>query len=171
MSLYQKNTLIFFQGNYRQYCESKFSKLIGKPAIFNEENEEYALLRCRDFWVRRYPNEPFENEADSDVGVSDVAIDEELLEEVTKNRFLYSKFSEPYRSEVVYLIAARQRYKGFLFMVQRSIDFGSNLVPASDVMLMWLIHQVHFRLWYSSFFMVIFLPWVISRRLKSCIYF
>ncbi|XP_062003284.1 uncharacterized protein LOC133720821 [Rosa rugosa] len=127
--------------HYRQYCESRFSRLIGKPTIFDEENEEYALMRCRDFWVKRYPDEPFENEADSDVVVSDVAIDEELLEEVSRHRFLYSKFSEPYRSEIVYLIAARQRYKGFLFMVQRSIDLGSNLVPASDIMLMWLIHQ------------------------------
>ncbi|GLT94859.1 hypothetical protein SLE2022_125760 [Rubroshorea leprosula] len=42
--------------SYRQYCKSRFSKLIGKPAIFDEENEEYALMRCRDVWVDRYPN-------------------------------------------------------------------------------------------------------------------
>ncbi|GKV32001.1 hypothetical protein SLEP1_g40644 [Rubroshorea leprosula] len=37
--------------SYRQCCESKFSKLIGKPAIFDKENEEYALMRFRDVWV------------------------------------------------------------------------------------------------------------------------
>lgn len=128
---------------YRQYCESKFSKLIGKATIFDDENEEYALMRCRELWVRRYPNEPFENEvySDSDVRVPEEANEEELLEEVKKNRFLYSKFSEPYRAEIVYLIAARQRYKRFLFMVQSSIDLCSSLVPASDIMLMWLSHQ------------------------------
>ncbi|KAM2625836.1 hypothetical protein TB1_032643 [Malus domestica] len=133
--------------SYRHYCEQKFSNLIGKATIFNEENKEYALMKCREIWIRRYPNEPFENEADSDsnseVRFSEVADEEaELLEEVKKNRFLYSKFSEPYRSEIVYLIAARQRYKRFLFMVQRSsIDLDSPLVPASDIMLMWLTHQ------------------------------
>lgn len=105
-------------------------------------------MKCREIWIRRYPNEPFENEADSDsnseLRVLEVADEEaELLEQVKKNRFLYSKFLEPYRSEIVYLIAARQRYKRFLFMVQRSsIDLDSPLVPASDIMLMWLTHQV-----------------------------
>ncbi|PON52544.1 Glycine-rich domain-containing protein-like [Trema orientale] len=127
---------------YREYCMSKFSKFIGKPAIFDEENEEYAVMRCREIWVRRYPNEPFENGVDSDQPDPVVADDyEELLTQVTNQRFLYSKFSEPYRSEVVYLIAARQRYKGFLYMMQRSTEVPSRLVPASDILLMWLTHQ------------------------------
>ncbi|PON42631.1 Glycine-rich domain-containing protein-like [Parasponia andersonii] len=127
---------------YREYCKSKFSKFIGKAAIFDEENEEYAVMRCREIWVRRYPNEPFENGVDSDQADPVVANDyEELLTQVTNQRFLYSKFSEPYRSEVVYLIAARQRYKGFLYMMQRSTEVPSRLVPASDILLMWLTHQ------------------------------
>lgn len=135
--------LLFSQLSYRKYCELKFSKLIGKPAIFYEDNEEYALIRCREIWIRRYPNDPFENEADSG-SINPVAANEELLVEVTKHRFLYSKFWEPYRSEIVYLIAARQRYKGFLYMVLRSADVCSRLAPASDILLMWLTHQVCF---------------------------
>ncbi|KAF4347910.1 hypothetical protein G4B88_027663 [Cannabis sativa] len=103
-------------------------------------NEEYALMRCKEIWLRRYPDEPFENEVDSDL-TNPVVADEEFLMEVTKHRFLYSKFSEPYRSETLYLIAARQRYKGFLYMLQKSIQVRSRLVPASDILLMWLIHQ------------------------------
>ncbi|XP_062084867.1 uncharacterized protein LOC133791003 isoform X2 [Humulus lupulus] len=97
-------------------------------------------MRCREIWAKRYPNEPFENEVESDL-TNPIVADEELLVEVTKQRFLYSKFSEPYRSETVYLIAARQRYKGFLYMLQKSIQVCSRLVPASDILLMWLIHQ------------------------------
>lgn len=100
-------------------------------------------MRCREIWVRKYPNVPFENEVDS--GFSDpVMVDGELFMEVSKHRYLYSKFSEPYRSEVVYLIAARQRYKGFLYLLQlqRSSEVCCRLVPASDILLMWLIHQV-----------------------------
>ncbi|XP_075660078.1 glycine-rich domain-containing protein 2 isoform X2 [Castanea sativa] len=126
--------------SYQQYCESRFSKLIGKPAIFDEENEEYALLRCKNIWTHKYPSEPFENETDSEMPIP-VVKNEEILVEVTKHRFLYSKISEAYRSEIVYLIAARQRYKGFLYMVQSFCDECARLVPASDILLMWLTHQ------------------------------
>lgn len=129
--------------SYSHYCELRFSKLIGKPAIFNEGNEEYALMRCKEIWSRKYPSEPFENETDLDMRIPAV-MDEELLAEVTKHRFLYSKFAEAYRSEIVYLIAARQRYKGFLHMVQRFSDECSRFVPVSDILLMWLTHQVGF---------------------------
>lgn len=132
----------FFQVGYKHYCETRFSKLIGKPSIFDEENEEYAYMRCKEIWVKRYPTQSFENEENS--SLKDVITVEnlELLEEVRRQRHLYSKFLEPYRSEIVYLIAARQRYKGFLYMLQRFSDECSSFVPASDILLMWLTHQV-----------------------------
>ncbi|XP_022719468.1 uncharacterized protein LOC111277344 isoform X2 [Durio zibethinus] len=126
--------------SYRKYCESRFSKLIGKPAIFNEENEEYALMRCKEIWVQRYSSEPFENEVESD-SQDLLLINEDLFNEVQKQRFLYSKFSEPYMCELVYLIAARQRYRGFLYMMQRFGDGCFGFVPALDILLMLLTHQ------------------------------
>ncbi|GLT90199.1 hypothetical protein SLE2022_081450 [Rubroshorea leprosula] len=126
--------------SYRQYCESRFSKLIGKPAIFDEENKEYALMRCRDVWVDRYPTEPFENEVDS-YSEEQILVKEDLLNEVKKHRFLYSKFSEPYLCEMLYLTAARQRYKGFLYMMQRFRDSCPRFVPTLDILLILLIHQ------------------------------
>lgn len=130
-----------FQASYTQYCESRFSKLIGKPAIFNEGNEEYALIRCRDIWIHKYPSEPFENELASDGSIPLVA-NEDLLSLVLKQRNLYAKLSAPYMSETVYLIAAGQRYKRFLCMMQRFFNLCAHLVPASDILLMWMSHQV-----------------------------
>ncbi|XP_075094627.1 glycine-rich domain-containing protein 1-like [Nicotiana tabacum] len=127
--------------SYRQYCESRFCKLIGKATIVNEENEEYALNRCKEIWVQRYPTEPFENESDSNLQNFVSILHEDLLNEVSKQRHLYTKFSEPCYSEIVYLIAARQRYKGFLYMMHRFADSCSILVPTSDILLMWLTHQ------------------------------
>ncbi|XP_027773204.1 glycine-rich domain-containing protein 2 isoform X3 [Solanum pennellii] len=129
--------------SYRQYCESRFSKLIGKAAIFNEENGEYALNRCKEIWVHRYPTVPFENESDdSNLQKLVSTVHEELLKEVSKQRnYLCTKFSEPYYSEIVYLIAARQRYKGFLYMMHKLADSCSVLVPTSDILLMWITHQ------------------------------
>ncbi|QCE07305.1 hypothetical protein DEO72_LG9g2324 [Vigna unguiculata] len=134
--------------SYREYCETRFSKLIGRAGIFDEENREYALMRGMEIWSSRYPFESFENEASSDsqdsggevVGGS---LKEGVFKEVEKQRLsLCSMFVEPYRSEVVYLIAARQRYRAFLFMLQRfAHEFSSRFVPASDILLMWLTHQ------------------------------
>jgi len=55
--------------------------------------------------------------------------------------FLWEKFSAPYMSETVYLIAARLRYKGFLLILHKFKDEVSSLIPASDILLMWLTHQ------------------------------
>lgn len=98
-------------------------------------------MRCKGIWIQRYPTEPFENEFDSDSEYPDVR-NEDLLIEVMKQRFLCRKFSEPYMSELVYLIAARKRYKGFLCILQRCADGCPRLVPAADISLLWLTHQV-----------------------------
>ncbi|KAL2925299.1 Glycine-rich domain-containing protein 1 [Bienertia sinuspersici] len=105
--------------HYRQYCETRFSKVIGRVAIFDEQNEEYAVNICREIWAKKYPNEAFENEVD-----------------------------EPYIGELVYLIAAKKRYKKFLQLVvmqQNDSDgeeFPYVFVPTVDILLMWLTHQV-----------------------------
>lgn len=44
-------------------------------------------------------------------------------------------------SETVYLIAARLRYKAFLLILNKFQDEVSRLLPASDILLMWLTHQ------------------------------
>ena len=139
-----------FQVSYREYCKSRFSKLIGKAAIFDEENEEYALNRCKEIWEYRYPSEPFESEFELNLEKPCV-INEDLLDQVSKQRYLYTIFNEPYRSEVVYLIAARQSYKGFLYSLNRISERCSLLVPPSDVLLMWLTHQVGDHIYFSFF--------------------
>ncbi|XP_024994889.1 glycine-rich domain-containing protein 2 [Cynara cardunculus var. scolymus] len=127
---------------YRQYCESRFLKLIGKSAIFNQENRDYALERCREIWVAKYPSEPFENESDSgDLRNAKILQTDHLLGEVSKQRHLLTKFSKPYMLELVYLIAAKKRYKDFLFILQRHADSCSAFVPTSDILLMWITHK------------------------------
>ncbi|XP_058077018.1 uncharacterized protein LOC131225499 isoform X2 [Magnolia sinica] len=127
--------------NYRKYCRSRFLKLIEKPAIFDDENEEYALIRCREIWTIRYPSEPFDLEPVSDTFDPNVA-DTGLLEMVIKCGSLYLKFSEPFMSETVYLIAAKHRYKRFLSVLERYRDENTTrLVPTCDIHLMWMTHM------------------------------
>ncbi|KAF8100596.1 hypothetical protein N665_0220s0001 [Sinapis alba] len=127
--------------SYRDYCQKRFSKLIGKPAIYDEENEDYAVSQCEKFWIRRYPDENFENRVDPDSPEIVSSANEDIKTEVEKQRFLWEKFSAPYMSETVYLIAARLRYKGFLLILHKFKEEISRLVPASDILLMWLTHQ------------------------------
>ncbi|XP_077240674.1 enolase (DUF1399) isoform X2 [Tasmannia lanceolata] len=130
--------------SYRQYCEAKFSKLIEKPVIFDEEIEDYAVNRCREIWNLKYPFEPFDVNGESNsgdgIGVSSLT-DNDLFAMVSKQGSLYSKFSRPFLSEIVHLIAAKHRYKGFLYMLKRFRDGYSRLVPTSDILIMWLTHQ------------------------------
>ncbi|KAK1417715.1 hypothetical protein QVD17_26849 [Tagetes erecta] len=127
---------------YKQYCDSRFSKLIGKPTIFNEENKDYALERCKERWISKYPSESFENEANSDdLHTSNILEMDYLLGEISKQRCLLTKFSKPYMLELVYLIAAKNRYKGFLFILQRFADSSNSFVPTLDVLLMWITHK------------------------------
>ncbi|KAK6915630.1 Glycine-rich domain-containing protein-like [Dillenia turbinata] len=137
---------------YRLYCESRFPKIVGKPAIFDEENEEYALTRCKEIWTRKYPSESFEN---SDLGPDlnpNVGKDEfgGVMAEVMKRKEMCGKFGEPYMLEMVYLIAARQRYKGFLHMLQRFGEGCGPLVPTLDVLLMLLTHQSYPTAYYED---------------------
>ncbi|XP_023643909.1 uncharacterized protein LOC17894200 isoform X2 [Capsella rubella] len=127
--------------SYRDYCQKRFSKLIGKPAIYDEENENYAVLQCEKVWVLRYPLESFENRADLDSVETVSSVNEDVKSLVEKQRFLWEKFSSPYMSETVYLIAARLRYKGFLLILHKFKDEISRLIPASDILLMWLTHK------------------------------
>lgn len=135
--------ITLFQVSYREYCDSRFSKLVGKPAIFNQENKEYAMERCKEIWIEKYPSESFENESDSgDIHNDKILQIDHLLEQVLKQRCLFTKFSKPYVLELVYLIAAKNRYKGFLFMLQRFADSSSTFIPTSDILLMWITHKV-----------------------------
>ncbi|OIV90878.1 hypothetical protein TanjilG_15611 [Lupinus angustifolius] len=132
--------------SYLEYCERRFSKVIGRAAIFDEENREYALMRCREIWSTEYPSQPFENEASWDSEENGPRKEDVVFKEVEaveeKRRLLCSMFGEGYRSEVVYLVAARKRYKRFLYMLQRfGHQSSTRLVPTSDILLIWLTHQ------------------------------
>ncbi|XP_074276133.1 uncharacterized protein LOC141599904 isoform X2 [Silene latifolia] len=148
--------------HYRKYCEKRFSKVIGKALIFDEENEDYAVNICRDIWRKRYPNEAFEN----DVGDSEISttiekkdgddLQEFLMGETMKFKELYEKFFvAPYMGEMVYLIAAKRRYMKMmqLLLQQSSEDFDgggcSVFVPTVDILIMWITHQVsvYVKLW------------------------
>ncbi|XP_073009152.1 glycine-rich domain-containing protein 2 [Typha latifolia] len=126
---------------YREYCASRFGNLIDRPAIFDDENEDYAADRCREIWAVKYPSEPFDLEIPAPEDGDGEGI-VELFEIVAKYRSLHSNFADPFVSETVYLVAAKRRYLDFLHLAKRFEGRrGVRLVPTSDILLMWLAHQ------------------------------
>lgn len=99
--------------------------------------------RCREIWEHKFISEPFENEAGEDSEIRPSRLSEDLFEQVSKCRSLCRMYSEPYYCEMLYLVAAKMRYRGFVYMVRRFGDECSCIVPTSDVFLMWLTHQVN----------------------------
>lgn len=124
------------------------------------------MNRCRKIWEYKFPSEPFENEADDDSRNYSSVFSEDLLDQVSKCRNLCRMYSEPYYCEMVYLVAAKQRYRGFVYMVHRFGDECSCIVPTSDVLLMWLTHQVSFSNLFCKILMLLnllmLLPFSIS---------
>lgn len=88
-------------------------------------------------------SEPFENEAEEGSENRPSSLSGDLFDQVWKCRDLCRMYSEPYYCEMVYLVAAKQRYRGFVYMVRRFGDECSCIVPTSDVFLMMLTHQVN----------------------------
>lgn len=128
--------------SYREYCASRFGELIDRPAIFDEENEEYASDRCREIWGLRYPSEPFDLEIAEDDEGGPSGRGGDLFAAVARCGSLYSYFSNPFVSETVYLVFARRRYLNFLHVSRRfEEEKGIPMVPTSDILLMWLTHQ------------------------------
>ncbi|XP_039114218.1 uncharacterized protein LOC120249688 [Dioscorea cayenensis subsp. rotundata] len=124
---------------YRDYCVSRFGFLIDRPAIFDDENEDYALSRCREIWELRYPSEPFDLEIST---ASEEPLDGgDVLARIRRHASLAANFSDPFMAETVYLVAAKRRYLDFLRLVKSLPANGFRLVPTSDVLLMWLTHQ------------------------------
>ncbi|KAL5722921.1 hypothetical protein ACHQM5_006379 [Ranunculus cassubicifolius] len=127
--------------SYRRYCNSRFSKILEKPVLHDDGNEEYALNRCSDLWSKRYPFEPFELDDISDDKLDNITTNEDIFAEVWKNKDLPSKFSEPYMLEMVYLISAKQRYIAFMYLLEKFNDGCSKLVPTLDIQLILLTLQ------------------------------
>jgi hypothetical protein len=44
---------------YRNYCKSKFGRVIDFPFLVTAASEEAARDRCKELWCNRYPTQPF----------------------------------------------------------------------------------------------------------------
>lgn len=104
-----KLSSIHFSRNLRtSIFISRSSKLIWRPVIFHEENEEYEWNRYREIWEHNFPSEPFENEAETEFEISFICL---YVVKICRIKC----WSKLFRRCMVYLVARKQLYKTFLF--------------------------------------------------------
>ena len=127
---------------YLDYCVSEFGRLLERPLIFDQGNEDYASDLCRKIWSTRYPTEPFDLEIGIEEEDDDDLDKDAIFKAICRFRELCLQFVGPFMGETVYLVSARQKYKKFIYLCREYADHGFKLVPTSDLLLMWLTHKV-----------------------------
>lgn len=141
---------------YHRYCVSRFAKMIDKPLILESKSEADALYICKKIWSERFPSEPFDLRVKpwpgSDSGVVyPVNIcseskakdnDFDLVAAISTQSALYQQqFFQPFMWENAFLVAAKERYKCFLHLVNKYNEIFKACVPTFDIILLWTAHQ------------------------------
>eukprot|EP01018_Ginkgo_biloba_P027905 Gb_32386 [translate_table: standard] len=137
---------------YRQYCLSRFSKVIDKPVLVDVDSEADALHRCRKLWSEKLPSEPFDLRNKPRAGTANSSVvhpvgsqikagdDYDFVGAISKQSSFYQQVFQPFMWETAFLVAAKERYKCFLHLVNKYRGIFV-CVPTFDIILMWTTHQ------------------------------
>ncbi|KAH7388396.1 hypothetical protein KP509_16G074000 [Ceratopteris richardii] len=138
--------------SYGSFCRIHYSKIIDVPIFLELSNQDDVQERTRKLWNETYPNEPFDfgpifknvhNHHTSQVLQSMRRFhleEKELMESILRNIAFYNQVSQEYMQHEQFLKVARERYRCFLYMLQRS---GGRIAcrPTCDIELMERCHQ------------------------------
>uniref|UniRef100_A0A0C9SAX8 TSA: Wollemia nobilis Ref_Wollemi_Transcript_1515_3156 transcribed RNA sequence n=1 Tax=Wollemia nobilis TaxID=56998 RepID=A0A0C9SAX8_9CONI len=138
---------------YKRYCVAHFGKLIDRPLLLDSKSAAEAMSRCKKIWSERFHAEPFDLRVKQRPGFESRAVypltssednevkdDFDLVGAVSKQVPFYQQVFQPFMWETKFLVAAKERYKCFLHLVNKhrgSFPF----VPTLDILLMWTTHQ------------------------------
>lgn len=141
---------------YRRYCVSRFARIIDKPLLLEPKSEADSLYRCRKLWSERFPSEPFDLRLKLRPGLNSSVVhpvticsenkveddDFDLVAAISSQSSLYQQqFFQPFMWENAFLVAAKERYKCFLHLVNKYNEIFKACVPTFDIILMWAAHQ------------------------------
>ncbi|KAG0613348.1 hypothetical protein M758_6G096300 [Ceratodon purpureus] len=138
---------------YRQYCITKFGRVIDCPLFPDIASESFAQERCRRLWSIVYQKEPYDimstfykfpgnvSASGQVCPVDDIDGLEELIAAVARQSSFYYYVSQPYMWEDSFLQAATERYKCFLHLLYKSKG-KIFCVPTFDIDLIWHSHQL-----------------------------
>ncbi|KAG0586351.1 hypothetical protein KC19_2G084200 [Ceratodon purpureus] len=139
---------------YRQYCMSKFGRIIDCPLFPDVASESLAQERCKRLWSIVYQKEPYDmlstfykfagstNSSGQVCPVDDIDGLEELIAAVARQSGFYYYVSQPYMWEDSFLQAATERYMCFLHLMYKTKGKKIPCVPTFDIDLIWHAHQL-----------------------------
>ncbi|GLJ10870.1 hypothetical protein SUGI_0136940 [Cryptomeria japonica] len=134
---------------YQQYCTSHFSKIIDKPLLLEPKSEVEAMSRCKKIWSQRFPSETFDLRVKQRPGMvypmpnTESKLEKDgfdLVAAISNQCSFYQQVFQPFLWENQFLVAAKERYKCFLHLVNKHRGAFS-CIPTVDILLMWTTHQ------------------------------
>ncbi|KAH9305591.1 hypothetical protein KI387_009995, partial [Taxus chinensis] len=136
---------------YQKFCVEQYSKIIDRPLLLDAKSEAEAMSRCKRIWSERFPSEAFDLRVKHRPGVvypvtsSESKLDKgsfDLAAAIFKQCSLNEQVFQPFMWETQFLVAAKERYKCFLHLVNKHGETFA-CVPNLDILLMWTTHQTY----------------------------
>lgn len=138
---------------YAEDCQRLHGKILVTNTVPPAERNS-ALYVTAKLWEDAYPNEPFA--LDLDVFCSAKSnytphyhhmrnnkIQYNLSRAMRKQQSFWHQVSLPHIADERLLRVAEERYRGYLYLIKKSISIESSCVPTYDIELMWRSHQLN----------------------------
>lgn len=138
---------------YAEDCQRLHGKILVTNTVPPAERNS-ALHVTAKLWEDAYPNEPFA--LDLDVFCSAKSnytphyhhmrnnkIQYNLSRAMRKQQSFWHQVSLPHIADERLLRVAEERYRGYLYLIKKSISIESSYVPTYDIELMWRSHQLN----------------------------
>ncbi|GLJ07471.1 hypothetical protein SUGI_0067860 [Cryptomeria japonica] len=137
---------------YEKDCQRLFGRVLDPPFI-DAPMKEIAVDGSAYIWDKRYPGHPYRLDPKDYLGLSDADVccektpfEVELEQAVYNQKKFYHQVCEPHMIDDQYLKHAVERYKAFLYLIEKcSRELNMHcplLVPTCDIELIWHTHQL-----------------------------
>lgn len=138
---------------YAEDCKRLYGKVLDAAAV-PPSQRDYAMSVTAELWQDTYPKEPFVLDLDVFCSATNYSrhyhhlrnskIQYDLAGAMRRQRSFWHQVSLPHMSEDRFLKAGEERYKGYLYLIKKSMASESCFIPTTyDIELMWRSHQLN----------------------------
>lgn len=135
---------------YAEDCKRLYGKVLDAAAMPPSQRDSAMSVTVK-LWEDAYPKEPFALDLDVFCPATNFSrhymrnskIQYDLAGAMRRQRSFWHQVSLPHMPEDRFLKAAEERYKGYLYLLKKSMASESCYVPTYDIELMWRSHQLN----------------------------
>lgn len=140
------------QLQYTEDCQRLCGKVLDAVVVPPPQRDSVVAVTAK-LWENAYPNEPFALNLDAFCSATNYTshhhhvrnskIQCDLAGVMRRQRSFWHQVSFTHMSDERFLRAAEERYKGYLYLIKKSMTLKSCYVPTHDIELMWRSHQLN----------------------------